>query len=207
MSLINDALKKAQRSRSADPGDLAPSSGGGGRIAKRGQPLSANSIILYASGALVLFVLAVVGAVYLLNRPASPAPAVDRATPTPIAAASEAGSPLIVPPVISFPPPAAAAPEKLPPMANTPATVPIEPTPVPPKPASPPDERVHRYLDELHVTAVRVQPGNESRVMINERVYRVNDIVDRPLALRLTKVETDHLTFTDANGVDYVKYF
>ena len=49
--------------------------------------------------------------------------------------------------------------------------------------------------------------GNESRVLMNDRVYRVNDIVERSLSLRLTKVEADHLTFTDADGIPYVKYF
>ena len=42
---------------------------------------------------------------------------------------------------------------------------------------------------------------------MNDRVYRVNDIVDRSLSLRLTKVEPGILTFTDANGMTYVKYF
>ena len=42
---------------------------------------------------------------------------------------------------------------------------------------------------------------------MNDRVYRVNDVVDRTLGVRLTKVSTDSLTFTDANGVTYVKYF
>jgi hypothetical protein len=41
--------------------------------------------------------------------------------------------------------------------------------------------------------------------MINERVFRVNDIVDRGLSVRLTKVEANQLTFTDVNGFAYVK--
>jgi len=42
---------------------------------------------------------------------------------------------------------------------------------------------------------------------MNEKVYRVNDLVERTLAIRLTKVEADTLTFTDANGIVYVKSF
>ena len=49
--------------------------------------------------------------------------------------------------------------------------------------------------------------GNESKVLMNDRVYRVNDIVDRNLGVKLTKVAPDSLTFTDANGATYVKYF
>jgi hypothetical protein len=38
-------------------------------------------------------------------------------------------------------------------------------------------------------------------------VYRLNDVVDYTLGLRLTKVTADGLTFTDANGTTYVKNF
>ena len=48
--------------------------------------------------------------------------------------------------------------------------------------------------------------GADSRVLINERVYRINDIVERTLGIRLIKVEPGILTFSDANGVTYAKY-
>jgi len=76
----------------------------------------------------------------------------------------------------------------------------------PPAPVAKPDERVHAFIDAIRVTGIR-SSGGDSRVLMNDRVYRVNDIVDRTLGLRLTKVEHDNLTFTDANGVNYVKYF
>jgi hypothetical protein len=236
MSLINDALKKAQRSRSAESGDLAPLPGGGARITKRGVPLSAKAILLMATGAFVLFVLAVVGTVYLLNRPsASPSVAVAKAPTAATTPGSEA--PVIVVPVITAPPAKATSPESSTPSAPTPA--PTTPAPTPPAKADPPpatakaapspvtpataapapnppaaapatpaapDERVHSFLDNLHVTAVRLQ-GNDSRVMIGERVFRLNDIVERSLGIRLSKVEQNQIIFTDANGVAYVKYF
>ena len=62
------------------------------------------------------------------------------------------------------------------------------------------------YIDALRITGIRAV-GSESRVIMNDRVYRINDIVERSLSLRLTKVDADHLTFTDANGANYVKYF
>jgi hypothetical protein len=40
---------------------------------------------------------------------------------------------------------------------------------------------------------------------MNDRVYRVNDLVDRNLGVRLTKVESGRLTFTDASGAVYSK--
>jgi hypothetical protein len=237
MSLINDALKKAQRSRSADSGDLAPTPGGNTRITKRGVPLSAKSLLLAASGVLVLFVLAVVVTVYFLNRPAATTTtAVAKATPT-VAPTTDTNSPVIVAPVIAPPPQKAAPPEPPPsvpptqaqapkadpapatppgksptpepataPATKTAATAPAQPAPAPPAPTALPDERVHAFLDGLHVAAVSIR-GNESRVMIGERVFRLNDIVERSLGLRLTKVDANQLTFTDGNGVAYTKYF
>ena len=69
-----------------------------------------------------------------------------------------------------------------------------------------PDERVHAYLDAVRVTGVRAS-GPSSRVLLNEKVYRINDTVERSLSLKLTAVETDFLTFTDANGVEYQRNF
>ena len=42
---------------------------------------------------------------------------------------------------------------------------------------------------------------------MNDRVYRVNDVVDRTLGVRLIHVATDGLTFSDAKGVSYTKNF
>jgi hypothetical protein len=42
---------------------------------------------------------------------------------------------------------------------------------------------------------------------MNDKVFRVNDIVERLLNVRLTAVETDSLTFVDDNGVVYTKNF
>ncbi len=47
----------------------------------------------------------------------------------------------------------------------------------------------------------------EGKVLMNDRFYRVNDIVERKLGVRLITVAAESLTFADANGVTYVKYF
>ena len=71
---------------------------------------------------------------------------------------------------------------------------------------STPDERVSAFVDAVRVAGIR-SSGNDSRVLMNDRVYRVNDVVDRALGVRLIKVASDSLTFADANGVTYVKNF
>ena len=41
--------------------------------------------------------------------------------------------------------------------------------------------------------------------MINDKVYRINDVVDRALGLKLSDVRSDRLTFTDERGGTYVR--
>jgi hypothetical protein len=82
------------------------------------------------------------------------------------------------------------------------------PAAVVPPPADPkaPDERIAAFVDSIRVTGIR-SSGAESRVLMNERVYRVNDVIDRALGVKLIKATADTLTFSDARGVTYVKYF
>lgn len=111
-----------------------------------------------------------------------------------------------------------AAPQTQPPVATRSA---MAPPPVVPVPGVPPaeqihapsgtlipnlDERVSLFVDAIRVAGIR-SSGNESRVLMNDRVFRVNDIVERTFGLRLTKVDTNSLTFTDAGGAIYVKNF
>ena len=64
--------------------------------------------------------------------------------------------------------------------------------------------RVAAYVDSIRVTAIR---ANDNKVIMNDRVYRVNDIVERTMNIKLVKVEPNSLTFADPNGMTYVKYF
>jgi hypothetical protein len=248
MSLINEALKKAQRVRTEDATDAVPpmpgdnGATGGVRIAKRKQARSTQTTILLGAGAIVLVVLSVVITVFFINRPkpetsapavAKAAPVVPQAEGTPPPTVT---APVITPPVVT-PPPLAAAPVPATPAAPTlaapAATVPptetaaapaplaaaklpptetLAPTTEPARPAetSPAsgkaDERVMAFVDSIRVTGIR-SSGDGSRVLMNERVYRVNEIVERTLGVRLVKVSSDSLTFADANGVTYVKFF
>ena len=68
------------------------------------------------------------------------------------------------------------------------------------------EARIQTIVDGWRVAGIR-SSGNESKVLLNERVYKLNDIVDRTNGLRLTKIASDQLTFTTADGIDYVKTF
>lgn len=239
MSLINDALKRAQRQRTAEEAGINPPMPGSssGRVTKRGKPLSAQSLLLLVVGGTVLIVLSVVATVYLVRdtppAPAKPAAAVSATptaqTPPPTidlglkrTAAVESAPSLVVfvPSPAKTEPTTPAEPAPVAPQPTPGATTPSTPAPFaapvittapvtsPPKPAvaAMPDERVNLYLDKLHVTGIR-SSGQDSKVLMNDRVYRVNDIVDRTLNLRLTHVQPGTLTFADERGVVYTKNF
>ncbi|HVU34414.1 MAG TPA: hypothetical protein VHE61_13345 [Opitutaceae bacterium] len=215
MSLINEALKKAQRVR-GDP-DASANVAPGAPIARREQPRNAQTTLLIAAGAILLAVLSAVVTAFWISRPparSSPPSAPVASTASPVVAVPSSngnaapahsgessavvalrGSPPAKP---SRPTPVVAAP------APSPSASPIARAEPPPPPKS--NDRVHQFIDALRVTGIR-SSGSDSRVLMNDRVYRVNDVVDRPLGIRLTKVSPDSLTFTDANGATYVKYF
>jgi len=248
MSLINDALKKAQQRHSKGPStpppptvsDSAPSNPPT-HPADRNQPLPSQLFVLFALGAIVLIAFSVVATVYLLRRPAAP---VAAQTPTAIVAQAPAvpappqekinpsatvktAPPASVtpPPVISLPAPQAAtvvapasqkpaapsAPVIAPAMVSTPAA-PTEAfpsaTPVTPPELDPtkPDPKILAYLDALQITGIRLTSAG-GKVLMNDRVYRENDIVDHLLGLRLKKIEPDVLTFMDERSVIYTKNF
>jgi len=228
MSLINDALKKAQRQRTEDTVDPTGIASGG-VIAKRGQARSAKSIFVLGAAALVLILLSVGGTVYLVNR-AAPTPTATVASaqpttpkaepaatapapgPTTTAPAPKEASPLTVtPPAVepkSAPPPLPPAPAPTPPTATDISSTPATSVAATPAPAATgkPDDRIHAFIEGLRITGVK-PAGAESRVLMNDRVYRLNDIVERTLGVRLIKVDNGALTFSDSNGVLYTKYF
>ncbi len=101
-----------------------------------------------------------------------------------------------------------------------PATSSVLPTLTPPPPAvSPPssvlrpppstptaNSRVYEFLEKLRVSGIRAS-DTDPKVIMNDRVYRLNDIVDRLTQLRLTRIEASTLTFVDASGFEYRKSF
>jgi len=155
------------------------------------------------------------------TKPVTTAPVVEQtasaslpaATPPP---ATPASKPATSDKVADVP---TSAPSSPPPQENNPATTPVAmaATVATPPSASPPaapnaaapaatDPRVHAFIDAVKVKGI-LPSGTDSRVLMKDQVYRVNDIVDRSLGVRLTKVEANALTFTDSNGAVYVKNF
>lgn len=254
MSLINEALKKAQRMR-ADKGQSQEDafSGHGDRPLRQGP--SARLVIGLVSGATVLVCLSVFGTVYFLRKPVSsisfkseeralkaedappiaklaepapnPAPASKSAAELKPVPPAEDGSPnLYLPPAVAAavkpsdtPPPAPqASPEsktqlaadKSPaePKLKIPSITP-EAKPVvaaAPKTDSKPHPEYQQIVDKFRIIGIRAAKG-EGKVLMNDRVYRLNDLVDASSGLRLVEVSNERLVFEDPQGRRYYRNF
>jgi hypothetical protein len=49
--------------------------------------------------------------------------------------------------------------------------------------------------------------ATDPKVLMNDRVYRLNDVVDRDLQLRIIGIAPRELRFRDARGYVYTKTF
>lgn len=215
MSLINDALKKAQRQRAAAEGSVTPPAGQvspAGRPGKRSRAMPAQTLLLIVSGAAVLVVASVVATVFLLSpsstppAPEKPAQATAETPPAEkIAVADPSPAPVVTLPEITPPEPTPIQPAvvKAQPEPTPPET---KPESVAPKPEPVPNEKAYAFIDKLQVMGIR-SSGSDSKVLMNDRVFRINDIVDRTLGLKLVKVAPDTLTFVDPAGAVYTKNF
>lgn len=241
MSLINDALKKAQKQRegsTTDLGaDLAPHASG---ATTPSSPAAKNNTLPMIAGAAVIVALSVAATVYLLRdgqRESTPlSGAATPPAPAPVSASNGAPPPL--PSATSPAPPPASAPAT--PVAassgpsNTsavpPVTVSLQPAPVaaqssPPStsseavslpesaPRATPEadllkttNRIQGLIDKFKISGIRLADA-DSKVLLNDHLFRVNDLVEPSLGLRITKIESHVLTFTDADGNSYLKHF
>ncbi|MEI6105819.1 MAG: hypothetical protein WCR49_02295 [Opitutae bacterium] len=245
MSLINDALKKAQKQRTGDSPPLAsmPSIGGdpASRIAKRSAPVGFNSLMKRGglmAGALVVILVGGYFGMQRLNRPVVPPPA------EPAVVAAPEISPKPATPAESIPvsrPPAPAITFNLaipaetpPPVSSTPTVPVVAPSPVPeskpaaavaaatskpapavttpapaPAPAAPPvklEPRAITFIENLRIAGIRAS-ATDSKVLMNDRVFRSGDIVEHEIGLKLIGITANSLTFEDERGGRYTRNF
>jgi hypothetical protein len=69
-----------------------------------------------------------------------------------------------------------------------------------------PNDAVQALVDGFHISGVRTA-GAGSKALIDGHVYKLNDVVDKALGLRLSKVDEDHLTFVDREGNVFLRSF
>jgi hypothetical protein len=228
VSLINDALKKAARQRAQETDGMRPMPGGGySRGPSRGGAKKTQTMILVGGGAVVLVVVSVVLTGIMMNKGAPEAKPVALAVTTPVPTPAAAAPKILVQPAqvaITLPQPAPVIQAPVPTALPTPSPAPIvrEEPAAPPAavqaaptaaPTAPPaiaaalqPDQIQNLVDNYHISGVRAA-GAGSKALIDGHVYKVNDLVDRLLGLRLVKVEEDRLTFTDRTGATYVRTF
>ena len=230
MSLINDALKKAQHQRTGDTPPLGSVPGVGGesanRISRRTGPSSSGVPYAQLGVALGVVVLLVVGGIFLARyllrgagEPTATRPAiVAQAAPpsaSPVAPVdSGPAKPVPVPPsafVLPIIPPSNLPPAKAAAVAAAPAPAVTAPVvqPEPAKPAGPApkvESKAVAYIEGLKIAGVRIS-ATDSKVLMNDRVYRVGYIVEHDMGLKLTAITTNSLTFEDERGATYTRNF
>ena len=66
--------------------------------------------------------------------------------------------------------------------------------------------RIQGFIDRLRVSSIRIsESGNKA--ILNDRLFRINDLVEPSLGLRLTGIEPNKLTFVDEAGTEYIRHF
>jgi hypothetical protein len=229
MSLINDALKKAQKQRTGDAPELnkLPSIGGepAARIAKRGKPPGFNSLLLWIGLGATTFIVLIVGGFFIVRAltahpetttPIKPA-AVAQTTPVPVTvtAAPAATVPSVstsgtasVPPATTVQAPTPVVVAETKPVAVVPVVLP-PPEPEVPKPAAPVgkmESKAVAYIEALRVAGIRAS-ATDSKVLMNDRVYRTGDTIEHQLGLKLAVITASSLTFEDEKGARYTRNF
>jgi hypothetical protein len=222
MSLINDALKKAARQRAEEQADVAAPRPGGNRPSRHGQPMRKQTMVLIGGAIVALVVVSsVITGIMMTSRsdtkPVADVKSTPQPSPAPVPArAAEQAAPMITVSAPQATPPApTAAPIAI--SRPVPTALPVAPSPAPTAaavaassaPAASPqshDELIQGIVDRFHVSGVRAA-GNESKALLDGHVYKVNDLVERAVGLRLIKVEEGQLTFVDAAGEKFVKTF
>jgi hypothetical protein len=221
MSLINDALKKAARQRAEEQGETAPMPGGGRRVSRQAGPMRKQTFVLIVAAAVALVVVsAVITGILMTGKPEAKPPVAAR--PSPEATVPEATPRIVVQaPAIAVSLPAVAAPVAvaIPSPSPAPTSAPV-PAQAPVAPAAEPTaaeakasataqshtDMVQGIVDAYHISGVRTA-GSGSKALVDGHVYKLNDIVDRTIGLKLVKVDEDHLTFVDKAGNTFVKNF
>jgi len=212
MSLINDALKRAQNLNTASANVPQTATGPTVQpvaIPKRSEPMSAQKMVITLGiviGTLLLMIVGLGAGFYVLYlKSDEPVEMAQTEQPAQTQATEVAAVPV----------------EKIVPVQETAVVVekiPAKITPTAPQPIAPlieeepapwvnnPYPEVMAYVDSIKVTGIRTSNGR-SRVLMNNKVYKTGEIVNRSLGLKLTDVRPDELVFEDAEKNIYTAHF
>lgn len=120
-------------------------------------------------------------------------------------------------PQVAVPPPAKAQPTgsdprvspfraQTPPPAQAPATAATAPATEPARPAAKLEPRAIQFIENIKVAGIMARP-TDSKVLMNDRVYRIGSLVEAEMGLTLVGITANSLTFEDGNGGRYTRTF
>lgn len=243
MSLINEALKKAQQQRSGSGFHMSL-----GRLASASESGSNQSIMLKLIIGLILMAVILGVSLSILfygiwqgkqteNPPVAAAapttepdvaaiqPTAQAATAAPQPAQATVTSYTANQPrqaVVKSPPPALEVNTSTPPplsaeisgqiagkeLSVTPSVGETAPAASPSSVQSvpKPDKQVMAYIRMLNVNVVRMA-GKDSKVFMNNRVFRLNSTVNSELKIKILKINPKQIVFIDNAGIKYIKRF
>ena len=71
------------------------------------------------------------------------------------------------------------------------------------------EPRAINHIESLRVAGIRASATDpkDSKVLMNDRVYRIGNIVEAEMGLRLVEITSGSLTFEDARGGRYTRTF
>lgn len=211
MSLINEALKKAQHLQTrptaaapaqapaaaprlrTKPAQIVPPpivAAPPGYAPMPSRPRGNSKLVLAVAGGVFLAAIGTLGlAAYLVFGRSAQAAVAPAETPAEEVAATTAPPPAPVQVVEAAPQPPAA-----------PAT-----PPPPPKRINRPNAVIQDFVNRMQVSGIRA--GARPKALINDRVYAVGELVSVELELRLSSISAHTLGFEDAGGNTYELQF
>ena len=200
MSLINDALKKAQKQRTGESASAAGATGPEGeaigQIVKRDKPPAFNTLLIRIGLSASALLILLIGAYLGLQR--SRQPTFQPAEPPPSAAPAISPAP---PPVVKT----TQAPETFS-IPIPPSAPPVVTSPPPPPPRPKFSAKAISFVDNLRIVGIRAS-ATDSKVLMNDRVYRNGDVVEYELDLKLIEITANSLTFVNESGARYTRNF
>lgn len=83
---------------------------------------------------------------------------------------------------------------------------PEPPPPAEPIPGAEPNPNVLAFLESSRITGIKVA-GKQSRLLMNNHVFKTNSIVQPETKLRITEIKSNEILFVDESGIQYRKQF
>ena len=212
MSLINEALRKAQNQRQQAPGLGDDTNLGNQPINYAPQPGRLGLMI-----GLSLFIIILVGLVagltlVIMSKDLSqsaqqPALSQSENTAPPETSVLETAS--IDQTTNSASDPRVELKEAAPLDSEPPATEALkQPIEITRKPIAKPEPNpeITAWLEQSTISGVRIT-SSSSKVILNNKAYMPDEIVNMALELKILEIEPERIRFIDANGAEYIKSF